>query len=67
MGVFRACDKGHLGIIKYLWMYFYSDRTSSSNKNFFIPVDLDLYNTDERTGENTAMIAAKNGHFSVLK
>ena len=48
-------------MVQYLWGYF-------SNGGYVrVPVDLDIYARDERTGENTAMVAAKNGHINLLK
>ena len=58
--IFRACDKDQIEIIKYIWEYFYNEGKEPSP-------DLNLFSKDERTGENTAMIAAKSGYSQITK
>lgn len=54
----RACEKGHLEAIKILWEH---------GRKCGVFRDIDLKYIDERTGENSALLASKAGHIHVMK
>jgi Ankyrin repeats (many copies) len=54
----RACEKGRVNIVQYLWDYF---------KNKTIPLDFDFYHQDEYTGDNSALVACKTGNLELIK
>ena len=55
----KACEKGHISIVMYLYKYFKSKK--------FLPVMFDLDHTNEKTGENCALIACRKGNYNLMK
>ncbi|OMJ77371.1 hypothetical protein SteCoe_23069 [Stentor coeruleus] len=55
----RACDKGHISIITYLYKYFKSKK--------FVPRLFDLDYPSEKTGETCALIACRKGNYALIK
>ena len=54
----RACEFGHLSILTFLYKYF-QGRTPHP--------DFDVHSTDEKSGENCALISARNGNFPLME
>mmetsp|Transcript_8732 Transcript_8732/g.17031 ORF Transcript_8732/g.17031 Transcript_8732/m.17031 type:complete len:375 (+) Transcript_8732:1735-2859(+) len=55
----RACEKGHLPVVKFIYTY-YKD---SAN----VPRECNLHHIDETTGENCALLASKSGNLDLIK
>lgn len=54
----KACEKGHLDVIKVLWKY------SQQNSVFR---DISLHYIDDRTGETCSLLAARYGHYHLIR
>lgn len=55
----RACDKGHISIITYLYKYFKGKK--------FVPMQFDLDYPSEKAGETCALIACRKGNYPLIK
>jgi len=56
--VHRACEHGHLDVVKYLYEQF---------KGKQAPADCDINALDDKAGENCALIASRSGNLSMLR
>lgn len=54
----RACEFSQLDLIKFIWEYM---------KDYQMVRDFDLHAIDERSGENSALIAARIGDLSLME
>ncbi|CAG9324348.1 unnamed protein product [Blepharisma stoltei] len=54
-----ACNNGHINVISYVHNYFKTQP--------YCPVQLDIDYQDELTGENCALISARNGNYAMMK
>ena len=55
----KACEKGQIAIIMQLYKYFKSKK--------FIPRIFDINYSNEKTGENCALIACRKGNYNLIK
>ncbi|OMJ84412.1 hypothetical protein SteCoe_14488 [Stentor coeruleus] len=55
----KACEKGHLAVVLALHKYF--------EKKNVLPICFDLEKPCEKRGETCAMIACRNGHYTLVK
>jgi hypothetical protein len=53
----KAVERGYLEMVRFIANYFKSHNP---------PREFDIYAEDERTGENSAQLAAKAGHLDLL-
>ena len=56
--IHRACEHGHLEIVKYLYTQF---------KGKTAPQDCDISALDEKAGENCALIASRSGSLAMIR
>ena len=54
----RACEKGRLNVVQYLFEYF-------QDKN--VPAEFDIHNQDELTGDNCALVSCKTGMLEMMQ
>ena len=54
-----ACELGHINILNRIKKHY--------DEHGSVPADLNIHGIDDRTGENCALIACRNGNFTMVK